>query len=218
MHKKSLLILVSILILGLLLSACERPATRAPVATSTPKGEIPFPVATQPQIIKDALSVTQTSQAGNPSATGTPSSVLPTMGATPTMGILSTPVPTPTRVVFPSPTPGRPSTYVLQDGETLYCLARRFDVDPVDLMDLNGLDMNTAAMLSIGTELKIPQSGSFTGDRVFHSHPDTYTVDPGDTIGSIACYYGDLSPDAILAYNGLKSDATLSTGQVLQIP
>jgi LysM repeat protein len=43
-------------------------------------------------------------------------------------------------------------------------------------------------------------------------------VDPGDSIGSIACYYGDLSPEAILAYNGLKPDASLNTGQVLQIP
>ncbi|MEN6570415.1 MAG: LysM peptidoglycan-binding domain-containing protein [Anaerolineaceae bacterium] len=220
MKKNALLLLVTILILGLALSACERPATRGPVVTPTVKGEIPFPVATQPQIVKDYLAITQTAQAGNPSAGATSTSALPfpTSAATATQGILSTPVPTATRAVLPSPTPGRPSTYSLQDGETIYCLARRYDVDPADLLSLNNLTLATAGMLSIGTELKIPQSGSYPGDRVFHAHPDTYTVDPGDTISRIACYYGDLSPDAILAYNGLKAGTTLSVGQALQIP
>ena len=220
MKKNSLLLLVTFLILGLALTACERPATRGPVTTPTAKGEIPFPVATQPQIVKDYISITQTAQASNPltGATSTPPSIFTTPAATATMGILSTPVPTSTRVVLPSPTPGRPATHTLQDGETLYCLARRFDVDPADLLSENNLTLTTAAMLSIGTELKIPQSGSFPGDRVFHAHPDTYTVDPGDTITAIACYYGDLSPDAILAYNGLKTGTTLNTGQILQIP
>jgi len=220
MRKNLIRLLVTILLLGVTLTACERPATRAPQATATAKGGIPFPVATQPQIVKDFTSLTQTASAGGQPniVTNTPPFVIPTSAATPTRGILSTPVPTATRLVYPSPTPGRPETYTLQDGETLYCLARRFDVDPVDLMDLNGLDLNTAAMLAIGTELKIPQSSSFPGSRVLHNHPDTYTVDPGDAIGSVACYYGDLTPEAILAYNGLKPGTSLSTGQVLQIP
>lgn len=220
MKKKTLLLLVTILILGLALSACERPATRGPVVTPTAKGEIPFPVATQPQIVKDYLSITQTAQAANPAAgaTSTPPFVFPTSAATVTMGILSTPVPTATRNVLPSPTPGRPATYALQDGETIYCLARRFDVDPSDLLSENNLTLATAGLLSIGTELKIPQSGSFPGSRVLHNHPDTYTVDPGDAIGTIACYYGDVSPDAILAFNGLQAGTALSTGQTLLIP
>jgi LysM repeat protein len=220
MKKNTLILLVTILILGLTLSACERPATRATVATPTAKGQIPFPVATQPQIVKDSQSLTQTAQAGGPSAgaTSTAPFILPTRAATATQGILSTPVPTATRVVFASPTPGRPATYLLQSKETMYCLARRFDVDVADLLSLNNLTLDSATMLAIGTELKIPQSGSYTGDRVVHAHPDTYTVDPGDTIGFIACYYGDITPDAILAYNGLKAGATLSAGQVLQIP
>ncbi len=227
MRKNIVLLLVAFLILGLVLSACERPATKGPVVTPTTKGEIPFPVATQPNIVKDMLAVTQTAMAlasQQPAATRTPGAGLPTIaptsttGPTPTQGILSTPVPSATRSVLPSPTAGRPATYVLQDGETLYCLARRFDVDPADLLEVNGLNMTTGAQLSIGTELKIPTDSSFPGSRVLHNHPDIYTVDPGDTIGTVACYYGDLSPDAILAYNGLKSGATISVGQKLEIP
>ena len=221
MRKNIVLVLVTILILGLVLSACERPATKGPVVTPTKKGEIPFPVATQPNIVKDMLAVTQTAMAAGtlaPAATQTPGTGLPTIGPTPTQGILSTPVPSATKVVFPSPTVGRPATYALQDGETLYCLARRFDVDPADLLEINGLTLTTGANLSIGTELKIPTDSSFPGSRVLHNHPDVYTVDPGDSIGSIACYYGDISPDAILAYNGIQSTEVLNVGQKLEIP
>ena len=221
MRKNFALLLVTVLVLGLVLSACERPATKGPVVTPTTKGEIPFPVATQPQIVKDLQALTQTAMAQVTApaiVTSTPAFSLPTLGATATLGILSTPVPTATKVVFPSPTPGRPATYTLQDGETLYCLARRFDVDPVDLMDANGLNLTTAAQLSIGTTLDIPQSGSFTGSRTLAPHPDTFTVESGDTIGSIACEYGDVSPDAIFAANGLKPDTALTIGQVLEIP
>jgi len=221
MRKNIVLLIVTVLILALVLSACERPATKGPVVTPTTKGEIPFPVATQPNIVKDMLAITQTAMAAaasQPAATNTPGSSLPTIGPTPTMGILSTPTVTPTKLVYPSPTVGRPATYALQSGETLYCLARRFDVDPAALLEANGLTMTTGAQLAIGTELKIPTDSTFPGSRVLNPHPDVYTVDPGDTIGSIACYYGDISPDAILANNGLKAGAVLSVGQKLEIP
>lgn len=219
MRKNLIAALVVILILCFTLSACERPATKGPVATATTEGEIPFPVATQPQIIKDILSGTQTAQAASGVGglvTSTPAFSLPTVA--PTSGILSTPTPTATKIVYPTPTPGRPSTYTLQKGEFAFCIARRFNVDPSDMLSLNGLTMSTAGNLYPGYVLKIPTSGSWPGDRALKAHPTTYTVQSGDTIYTIACGFGDADPNTIYAANGMAAGTALTVGQVLQIP
>jgi LysM repeat protein len=129
-----------------------------------------------------------------------------------------TAAPANTAVPVPSPTPGLPSTYVLQPGEHPYCIARRFNVDPGELLSINGLDTNP--LLDPGTEIKIPTNGKpwSVGERSLLSHPSTWTVDPGDTIYYIACQYGDADPNAIAFANGLQSPFTLSVGQVLHIP
>jgi LysM repeat protein len=113
-------------------------------------------------------------------------------------------------------TPGRPAAYTLQQGEHPYCLARRFNVNPQDLLSLNGLQENQ--VLQPGTQLKIPQTGSFPGTRALHSHPSQYTVTANDTIYRIACYYGDVDPSQIAAANGLTPPYALAPGRVLNIP
>ncbi len=216
MSKKLFLLLIIILIASLGLVGCERPASRAPVATPTTQGEIPFPVATQPQIMQDILSGTQTAMALTPQAgggvqvTSTPAFVISTQA--PTTAV----TPVPTKIVYPTPTPGKPATYVIQAGEFPYCIARRFNVDPVALLNASGLNINSRP--AIGYTLTIPQSGSFPGDRALKAHPATYTVVAGDTIGKIACYYGDADPNTIYAANGLTPGSALTAGQVLQIP
>lgn len=232
MFKRTNAIILIVLIAALLLTACERSASVSPMTTPTTSGEIPFPVASQSQIMKDILAATQTAAAmkgtittGNlPGlATSTPafSYNTPTpngvggLSVTPTAMILATA--TPTKIIYPTPTPGRPTTYTVQPGEFPYCLARRFNVDAGDLLAANGLGVNS--MVSVGTVLNIPQSGSWdTGARSLKTHPTTYTVVYGDTIGSIACGFGDADPNTILAANGLSAGAVLTTGQVLQIP
>ena len=115
------------------------------------------------------------------------------------------------------PTVTRPATYTLQEGEFPYCIARRFNLDPADLISLNNLAADE--LVSPGTTLKIPQTGTWNGEgRVRNAHPDTYTVSSGETIYSIACYYGDVSPEAIIAANQLEAPYTLHSGQVLDIP
>jgi LysM repeat protein len=123
-----------------------------------------------------------------------------------------------TAVPVPSATPGHPATYVLQEGEHPYCIARRFNVDPGELLSANGLGENP--LLDPGTEIKIPSTGNAwaVGTRSLLSHPSTWTVDPGDTIYYIACQYGDVDPNAIAIANGLQSPYDLTVGQVLHIP
>ena len=150
-------------------------------------------------------SMTQTSVAKLPA---TSTLISPSATAT------STPEPT-SNIAIPTRT--RPATYVLQEGEFPYCIARRFNLDPADLISLNGLTADE--LVSPGTTLQIPQSGTWTGEgRVRNPHPDTYTVSSGETIYSIACYYGDVSPEAIIAANELEAPYTLHAGQVLDIP
>lgn len=245
MNKKHIGLLVVFMMVSLLFSGCERPASVSPtVAPTATQSEIPFPVATQPQIMADILNQTQTAMAMNtptsgsfpvvtstpafvfntPSAeTTTPSaSITPAVGGLSTAVILQTSTPAvvatvaPTKINYPTPTPGRPATYTIQSGEFLWCLARRFNVNVTDLLNLNG--MNSYSQPGIGTTIKIPTTGSFDGTRALKPHPTTYTVVAGDTIGKIACSFGDADPNTIFAANGLAVGSVITVGQVLQIP
>jgi len=234
MKIKTIGLLVVLCMVSLLFSACNRSASVSPTSVPTAtQSEIPFPVATQPQIMADILKQTQTAMALStesssfPSAaTSTPAFTFNTPEAASTEGvgggILVTATPmalataAPTKIAYALPTPGRPATYTIQAGEYLWCLARRFDVNVADLLNLNG--MNSNSMPGIGTLIKIPSSGSFGAARARYAHPATYTVRAGDTMGSIACYYGDADPNTIYAANGLTPGSAISVGQVLQIP
>ena len=130
---------------------------------------------------------------------------------------VSTATPAPTLVVVPTATPGRPATYTLMGGEFPYCIARRFNVNPVELLSQSGLSQNSQP--AAGTTLTIPQTGNpFPGDRTLRDHPTTYTVRSGDNIYGIACLFGDVSPDAIAYANNLSAPYSLTAGQTLQIP
>jgi LysM repeat protein len=110
-----------------------------------------------------------------------------------------------------------PSGYTLKPGEFPYCIARRFNVDPNQLLQANGLSSNS--YYYSGTRLKIPKDAdSFPGDRSLNTHPATYTVLEGDNIYKIACKYGDVFPEAIVQVNGLSEPYTLTPGQQLTIP
>jgi LysM repeat protein len=119
-------------------------------------------------------------------------------------------------VAVPTTSPGRPATYTLRAGDFPYCIARRFDVNPGDLMTLNGLSQGE--ILQPGKALNIPQTGTFPGNRVLTTHPATYTVNAGDTLNSIACHFGDVDPASIAVANSLSLASQLTTGQILNIP
>lgn len=149
----------------------------------------------------------------------TPGLVQP--GAPPSAGGAITPVspsqPTPA-VVLPAPTMGPiPATYTLQKGEHPFCIARRFDVDPAELLRLNGL--STYSIVYAGMSLRIPQTGNkFPGSRALMNHPTTYVVGPNDTIYAVACAFGDVDPMAIAYVNGLQPPYKLVSGSTIQIP
>ena len=169
-----------------------------------------------------------TTQVGDGSVTPTVNIQLPTNAVTtPTATMaLSAGTTVPGATTLPGVTsqpaatsvPGvRPATYTLQAGEFVYCIARRFDVDPDQTLAMNGL--SDGQTIFPGLVLKIPQSGSFPGDRMLQSHPATYTVvSSSENLFSIACKYGDVDPTSIAAANGIAVGAALTAGQQLKIP
>ena len=207
MQKKMIAVVVSIVLLALVLSGCKLPASTAPEVPEDALMTTPIVIATVPQ---DGIS------GEVPPITGTedPDSQLVTEEPVEDFFAEPTATPEPTIVV---PTVTRPAEYTLREGEFPFCIARRFNLDPATLLSLNNL--GTSSLLEPGTVLQIPQTGTWEGDgRVRNPHPTTHTVLAGETIYSIACYYGDVSPEAIIAVNQLEEPYTLSTGQTLDIP
>ncbi len=203
MTNKSRIVIGIVLLLTIFLSGCQLPASKAP---STPTSE----VMTTPILIQtdSPEKLTQTAMAKS--------------GHTATQAETSAPLPSPTNtpeateaVVIPTVT--RPAQYTLQEGEFLYCIARRFNLNIEDLLALNNISGDD--LLSPGTILQIPQTGTWQGaGRVLHPHPATHTVSADETIYSIACYYGDVTPEAIIAVNNLQEPYDLNPGQKLEIP
>jgi LysM repeat protein len=106
----------------------------------------------------------------------------------------------------------------LQKGEFPYCIARRFNVDPGQLLSQNGLANGDIYYPNL--TLTIPQSGNFPGTRALRSHPETYTVPSANmTVNGVACVCGDVDPAAIVQANsGLSLGSALTVGQQISIP
>lgn len=220
---RSLSLLAVVLVLAIGLSACRQPAsTPLSEAVATPtEGMGPFVnAATQTALPSEQVSE-PTTPPNEPAGQAT---AVPAAEEQPPAApeVQPTAVPAEEEPVveikdYPTPTPGIPKTYTLQKGEYAYCIARRFNLNPAELLALNGL--GPATVISPGTVLKIPQTGNpFVTERAMIEHPTTYTVQAGDTIYTIACAFGDVSPDMIVLVNGLKEPYTLKVGDKLAIP
>jgi LysM repeat protein len=128
----------------------------------------------------------------------------------------------PITLTFTPVTPGaagvKPSSYTLQKGEFPYCIARRFNVNPDELLSLNGIV--DGGIYMPGYTLRIPQTNNpFPAARALQPHPVTYTVSSSDeTVYGVACRYGDVEPSAIAQANGISISSPLSAGQQLKIP
>ncbi len=230
MSKNLYFVLILTLMAVFILGGCERSAA-AP--SSLPTATLPaesFPgdeAATEDQMALLWAYATQTAMATTPeptvvTETPTPEEIIQTPTETPVLPPTGMP-PTPTYTFFTPAAPtmpvsGRPATYALQPGEFPYCIARRFNVDPGELLALNGL--TDGEIYYPGLTLQIPQTGNpWPGERALRPHPATYTVSSSqDTIYRIACYYGDVDPVQIAAVNNLTSPYTLQVGQTLTIP
>ncbi|NMB93982.1 MAG: LysM peptidoglycan-binding domain-containing protein [Flexilinea flocculi] len=114
-----------------------------------------------------------------------------------------------------------PETYILQFGETPKCIARRYNLNWAALYSLNQITFENENNISYGTVLKIPKNTEWNaaqGPRSTSVHPTMYTVQQGDTFNSIACIFGDVTPEAIAKKNSLNLNEAILPGLNLQIP
>lgn len=104
--------------------------------------------------------------------------------------------------------PDTEGLYTVKRGDTLYSIARQYNISVDELKNLNGLTSN---ILTIGQTLRVP---SFEVPEI----PDTeeYIVQSGDTLYSIANRF-NISVNDLISYNNLPT-TILSINQVLRIP
>lgn len=104
--------------------------------------------------------------------------------------------------------PGNGNTYTVKPGDSLWSIAKRFNISVEELRAANNLTSN---LLSIGQVLRIPTSEPpISGEYIVH------TVVAGDTLYGIANQY-DITTDELIEYNNLGT-TLLSIGQQILIP
>jgi hypothetical protein len=211
------IVMVVVLVMLVMSSACTLSASKPP-AKATPTGELNFltpttvagAIATQTAIAKVPQVATATPEPPTTAPTKAPTAVPQSQGSSSSSGGGSS------RTI---PTLTRPDTYTLQKGEWPICIARRYDLDLASFFSANGLSMNSRP--AVGVVLKVPSSGNWNssayGSRALRSHSD-FKVGGSDTLYTIACYYGDVSPEGILAANGLNNSGDVHSGMTLKIP
>lgn len=110
-----------------------------------------------------------------------------------------------------SPAAPRPSTpgavvvgktHTVQQGDTVYAIARKYGINAREIIELNGLQPPYA--LKLGQKLKIPGG-------------DHHSVIPGDTLYSISRRYSVDIP-RLMAANGIDQSHGIVIGQILVIP
>ena len=137
--------------------------------------------------------------------------VLPPAGptATPTPTTSGTPPPTTTPVPTAKPPAGVGFPYVVQWGDTVYSIARRFGLPPQAIINANGLvnpNLIRAGQVLIIPTLPPPAPG-----------PITYVVQPGDNLYRISLKF-QVPIEAIIAVNRIINPWYIRAGQILIIP
>jgi len=146
-------------------------------------------------------------QSATPTAEPSPTPLLPTATLEPTA--------TPKPAATPPPTPVR---YKVQPGDTLELIAGLHGSTIADIIQANGLDAN--GFIRVGDELVIPVKGASGGPGPSPTPSGgalVYTVQPGDTVQSIAMRFGS-QIDWILVANSLKITDLLHINQSLLVP
>ena len=106
----------------------------------------------------------------------------------------------------------------VQPGDTVYAIARRFNVNPKDIIAENRL--RAPYTLKIGQALKLPRGATAAQQaplRRVVSQDTMYTVRRGDTLYAVSRATG-VPVKTIASANGISYPYTLSVGQRILVP
>lgn len=105
-------------------------------------------------------------------------------------------------------------TYTVVEGDTLATISRQFDTSTRELLAVNP-DVRSTRLQS-GVTLTIPESSGDAGTNV-SPQPQTYQVQGGDTLGSIASRH-NMTVNELIRANPTVRPNRLQVGQQLSIP
>ncbi len=115
---------------------------------------------------------------------------------------------------FPVQTPD--IAYVVERGDSLSVIARRFNTSVARLASLNQLQSRNR--IQIGQRLLLPQDNNLGTPQIAAVEDDgSYTVRRGDTVSLIAARFG-VTEQALLGVNGIQDPHRIYPGQQLAMP
>jgi membrane-bound lytic murein transglycosylase D len=110
--------------------------------------------------------------------------------------------------------------HVVADGDTVWSIARQYEVDEDDLIATNRIHRNT---IKIGQKLRIPEAVSVNAnpedkpaDTTTTSDSSTYIVRSGDTLYGIAAQF-NVDVKQLVSWNNIESPDSLQPGQKLMV-
>lgn len=116
------------------------------------------------------------------------------------------------------------TVHLVEKGETLYSISRKYQITVSELRAANGL--SESDVLKFGQKLNIPSpdienaaalNSSSTGSSYSTENLEVYVAKKGDTYYGIARERG-IKVAELFALNNLGSDASLKAGQKLKVP
>lgn len=143
---------------------------------------------------------------------------IPLMTATSALTVTAEATLQPTAIVeAPTPEPRTDGAieHTVRSGETLLGIAGLYGVTVEDIQAANGL---SSVLIRVGDELIIPvERGSDDSPVTQVTSQFEYTVQPGDTVVSMAARFGSTVQD-ILQANNLRDNSVIRPGDVLAVP
>lgn len=112
-------------------------------------------------------------------------------------------------------------SYVVQRGDSLSVIARRFDTSVAQLASLNQL--TDRHRIRVGQELLLPHDTEAANQTLLAANQDirpadgSYTIRQGDTLSLIASRFGT-TETALMALNGMDNPDRIYPGESLRLP
>lgn len=109
----------------------------------------------------------------------------------------------------------RPTRYTVRSGDSLWSIARRFDLSSSDLAQWNGIELES--VLSLGQELHLLSDPTLAQVQTNGSDSASlYSVRKGDSLLRIATQLG-VTVDEILDWNDISENELIHPGQQLRV-